>query len=521
MTKICFITLLAAVTPVSLASLPFVHSEPTHPDTAQSIALATSRISAADLQKDLAILRQSLEVIHPGLYRYTTPADLAVRWDALNTFASQDRALTETFLTLSQFLATIKCGHTYTNFFNQPKEIAATLLQHNQHLPFHFRWIDRRMIVTHPFTTDSRLVRGSEILSINNTPSSEILTKLLTIARADGSNDAKRIRYLDITAGSRYEAFDVYFPLFFPSSSPDFTITFLPPNSSSPITITEKANTYAQRRAQAQQLATAPTANDAPLWTVTTLASDSHAPAALLTMPTWSVYNTKWNWLNTTMDSLAKSDTKTLIVDLRGNEGGNDCGNLIISYLITKDLTIANTQRFTRYQKTPADLNPYLDTWDNSFRDWGNQAQPIPTPPFVSSGNQAYFRLARYDDNPSGTVITASPNRYSGKVFILVDASCSSATFQFASLIQREKLATIVGEPTGGNQRGINGGAFFFLRLPHSKIEVDLPLIAAFPQDPNTPDAGLTPDILIPTTAADIASGNDPALQAVKTLLAK
>ncbi len=520
MSNICTLVLLAASAHLSLASLD---TEPAQATPASSTPV--SQISAADLQKDLAILRQSLEAIHPGLYRYTTPADLAVRWDALNTFASQDRALPETFLTLSQFLATIKCGHTYTNFFNQPKtEIASTLLQHNQHLPFHFRWIDRCMIVTHPFTTDSRLVRGSEILSINNTPSSEILTKLLTIARADGSNDAKRIRYLDITAGSRYEAFDVYFPLFFPSSSPDFTITFLPPNSSSPITITEKANTYAQRRAQAQQLATAPAANDAPLWTVTTLTSDSHAPAALLTMPTWSVYNTKWNWLswlNTTMDSLAKSDTKTLIVDLRGNEGGQDCGNLIISYLITKDLTIGNTQRFTRYQKAPADLNPYLDTWDNSFRDWGTQAQPIPTPPLVSSGNQPYFRLARYDDNPNGTVITASSNRYTGKVFILVDASCSSATFQFASLVQREKLATIVGEPTGGNQRGINGGAFFFLRLPHSKIEVDLPLIAAFPQDLNTPDAGLTPDILIPTTAADIASGNDPALQAVKRLLTK
>lgn len=51
MTKICFITLLAAVTPVSLASLPFVHSEPTHPDTAQSIALATSRISALTFKK--------------------------------------------------------------------------------------------------------------------------------------------------------------------------------------------------------------------------------------------------------------------------------------------------------------------------------------------------------------------------------------------------------------------------------------------------------------------------------------
>ncbi|MBU6414284.1 MAG: peptidase S41 [Planctomycetes bacterium] len=379
------------------------------------------------------------------------------------------------------------------------------------------------MIVTHPFTTDTRLIRGSEILSIKNIPTADILTKLLTIARADGSNDAKRIRYLDTTAGSRYEAFDIYFPLFFPSSSANFQITFTPPNSTASITITEKAHTYAQRQLQGASLRpTAP--KDAPLWQFTTLTSDTHAPAALLTMPTWAVYNTKWDWeswLDDTLDSIVKAKTPHLIIDLRGNEGGNECGNLIISRLITKDLTIPNTQRFVRYQKTPEDLNPYLNTWDESFRNWGRKAKSIPTPSFVASGSQPFFELSRFGDNPNGTEVSPSRKRYTGKVFVLVDATCSSATFNFASLIQRNKLATIVGEPTGGNQRGINGGAFFFLRLPHSKIEVDLPLIAAFPEDPNTPDAGLTPDLLIPTTAADIASGNDSVLQAVKRLLTK
>jgi C-terminal processing protease CtpA/Prc len=93
----------------------------------------------------------------------------------------------------------------------------------------------------------------------------------------------------------------------------------------------------------------------------------------------------------------------------------------------------------------------------------------------------------------------------------------SSATFQFASLIKANRLGTLVGEPTGGNQRGINGGAFFFLRLPESGLEADIPLIGYFP-DKAMPDAGITPDVLAPVTARDIASGRDAAMERALTL---
>jgi hypothetical protein len=70
------------------------------------------------------------------------------------------------------------------------------------------------------------------------------------------------------------------------------------------------------------------------------------------------------------------------------------------------------------------------------------------------------------------------------------------------------------GQPTGGNQRGINGGAFVFLRLPGSGIELDLPLIGQFP-DGDRPDAGLEPDIPVVPTVSDIASGRDAEMDAV------
>ena len=78
--------------------------------------------------------------------------------------------------------------------------------------------------------------------------------------------------------------------------------------------------------------------------------------------------------------------------------------------------------------------------------------------------------------------------------------------------MKRHRLGILVGEATGGNQRGINGGAFFFVRLPQSGIEFDVPLIGYFP-DGSMPDAGVTPDIMAIPTPDDIAAGRDVALE--------
>ena len=113
-------------------------------------------------------------------------------------------------------------------------------------------------------------------------------------------------------------------------------------------------------------------------------------------------------------------------------------------------------------------------------------------------------------------MITPALPRFAGRLWVLVGATNSSATFEFAQTVRQNHLGTLVGQPTGGNQRGINGGAFFFLRLPRSGIELDLPLIGQFP-DGDRPDAGLQPDILVVPTVSDIARGRDAELDAVRT----
>ena len=192
----------------------------------------------------------------------------------------------------------------------------------------------------------------------------------------------------------------------------------------------------------------------------------------------------------------------TLIVDLRRNEGGTDVGDVILAHLVDRDVALPAARRLTRYRRAPESLHPYLDTWDASFRDWGSGAIEADT---------GFFRLTKYDDPGGGNVIHAAAPQFGGKLVVLVGPENSSATFNFAQVVQQKRLGILVGQPTGGNQRGINGGAFIFLRLPHSGLEVDLPLIGSFPKG-ERPDAGLIPDLLVPEAPNDLVTGHDAAL---------
>ena len=476
-------------------------------------------IKSADLQIDAAVLRKAYEELHPGLYRYNSKAEMDAKFEALQSKLSKDLTLQDAYIAFSVFAAQVKCGHTYANFFNQTNAIAAALFQGHDRVPFYFRWLSQKMVIMEDFTPDHQLPRGTQVLSIDGTPTQAILGRLMTVARADGSNDAKRVAYLEVNGDGAYEAFDVYFPMFFPQNKTSLELVVQRPGEAKPRTLTVEALTYEQRIAPIKEREAGLQGGHDVLFDWKYLKDGS----AYLRMPTWALYNSKWNWktwLNARLDNMIDKRSPALIVDLRGNEGGEDIGNEILRRLVNRDLKLSANRRLVRYRQTPAELDPYLDTWDSSFKNWGvaavEMAQVWPTAPPVH-----YFALTRYDDDATGAdVVPAAIRQFHGRLYVLIDANNSSATFQFAQIVQQNKLGTLVGQPTGGNQRGINGGAFFFLRLPKSQVEMDLPLIGYFPSSPQ-PDAGLTPDVLVTPTLGDIIDGRDFTMAAVEALQRK
>jgi C-terminal processing protease CtpA/Prc len=162
-------------------------------------------------------------------------------------------------------------------------------------------------------------------------------------------------------------------------------------------------------------------------------------------------------------------------------------------------------------ERVPYELARHLDTWDFGFFDRTGMVEPI------ADGPQA----GRYSFRPNARKqhrISPRTGRFAGKVWLLVGPENSSAAFTLARLAQESGAATLVGQPTGGNQRGLNGGQLAWVALPESGVAVDIPLLATS-YGAATPDAGITPDIVVKPDFALRAAGRDQEMEAVGKLI--
>ncbi|TFI58615.1 peptidase S41 [Sphingomonas parva] len=465
-----------------------------------SVAAAAARASAASapellatgaMRSDLDLLLHAFEAVHPGLGRYLPPGGFKPHVAAAGAWAARERSLAEMFLMLTRLTAAVRCGHTYANPNNQTERVQAALFGRPDRLPLAFRWIGGRAIVTGGRGGAAPLPPGSELLAIDGVPSQQLLARMLPLSRADGGNDGKRLSQLGLGAHERMATFDVLRSLWSPATGGVIPLRVRMPDGR------ERTLELPGRTEAALQESRRETGLG---WRF----EIDRDGVGRLTMPDWVTYRSKWNWrayLDAAVDRLVDERARGLVVDLRGNEGGTECGWHLLARLVERDTPLPRFARRTRYRRLPDALRPPLDTWDARFRDWGETA----------AGPDEHGWFALDDGDEEGDLVRPRGRRFAGQVAVLVDAACSSATFQFANAVRETGLARLIGEPTGGNLRGINGGGYFFVRLPATGLEVDLPIVGYFPAGPR-PDRGVVPHDPGRVARHDIVHGRDRAL---------
>jgi hypothetical protein len=452
-------------------------------------------LAPAAVQSDIALLKRVYTTLHPGLYRYNTPAQIEARFTALLGAFTQPASLTKVYLEFSKLLASVRCGHSYANFYSQSEGVQTSLFGGTNRLPFRFVWLDKVMVVIDPAGI-AGLEHGARITKINGVSTRQILARLLPYVRADGHNSGKQISLLSVDSDDGFQTFDIFYALHYGTQA-RFELTGRSPHDRS-FTVTVPAIDLAARRAMT---ASPPLADTVPRWQLVPRPDK----VAILTMPTWGLYSSAWDWkawLAAAMAQITAVGATKLIIDLRGNEGGrDDIGPEVLSYLTTRPLPAQAGRRRLRYQKIPDDLNGILETWDDRFRDWGDRA--------VLAGD-GFYDIKDDTGRSGGNVVPQTPY-FGGKVIVLTDASNSSATLQFCQMLRANGLGRIVGATTGGNLRGINAEKFMFCRLPATGLEVDVPLVGFFP-DGLPRDGGLVPDVTVARTWRDVATGQDIVL---------
>lgn len=464
-------------------------------------------ISGAALIEDVDILRRSMYHHHPGLFRYKTKADVNQLFDQLSDRVSAGLTEAQFLKLLGQFTNQIRCGHTYPNPWNMRKEIRERLFGGQIFFPFTTRIIDKKLYLNQNLSGQEDLIRGTEVLSINDIPVPTILDSLLTITKGDGENTLNnRYNALQVNGvGMRdHQPFDMYFPIFFPFSDGQFQLKVKKYGAEETAEVTVKALTRSDRLARKVQRY-----GEDPIGQENWQFKFLNDQTAYLLLNNFAIWN--WNFdhepfFDSIFTELGNRRTPNLIVDIRGNSGGlASVPNYLLRYLIEEPLEVPGTiRRLIRNYQPDTTLLPYLETYEEDLK------KGLPEEAVRPVEDDLYEILI----SEERTQLLPMKNRYEGQVFFIANASNASATFGLLRSVQLEEIGTVVGQPTGGNQQGINGSNYFFCYLPNSQMEIDIPLIFQKPTAPQ-PDQGILPDWYVKPNPDDFANGTDTELEAV------
>jgi C-terminal processing protease CtpA/Prc len=221
--------------------------------------------------------------------------------------------------------------------------------------------------------------------------------------------------------------------------------------------------------------------------------------------------------MDSVLEQMQKNHIQNLVVDIRGNPGGNDNTPAFVMGHLTKD-TI-------KYYKSIYYRQLSFDAFKKVISTDPNE------PKFDFTADAKRFKRdkeGRYwltDAEWQGALYHYPPQRntpFTGRVFLLATGENISAGSSFAALFKGSGRATIIGEETGSDYNFVIGGTALPIILPNSGIMVRIPTLGTrYGFKEQVKGRGTIPDITIIPTIADIIEGRDKAMETVIELIRK
>lgn len=468
---------------------------PLLPFSSISAQAPVQTLSPEQAAADVALARRALELVHPGLYRYTPKAEMDAAFGRLEGRVRQPISDIELYGEISRLLATIRCDHTKAEL---PSALSKFRKENPSHLPFRFRLFDGRMYVASSDPGQPPLERGTEILSINGVPVSTIIERIRPAVSYDGFTDFVIPSKLEADSDLLGSDFDHFYPLLFGFAD----------------ALKLEVRTGAEVRPVTVKPVSYKDWQSLP-WPAVASGAEFHKTTS------WKMLDPKTAWLRietfvnyrnpvdpaTVYDPIFQAvraaGAEHLIVDLRGNGGGStDASEGLARYLLEKPFTVTRSVRLKAIRY--GDLPQHIQSWGDP--------KELFEPPV-----ERFEKLpdGGYEETPRPSKTAPSPHRFQGRVTILIGPDNGSGSTMLIAKLKNEGRVRLVGQPTGGSAEGPTGGQIFFLKLPASGITVRIPVkwsltdIASFKRG-----YGVMPDVEVRPTLEDFLAGRDAALAA-------
>ncbi len=459
-----------------------------------------------ELCEDYLILRKALETTYPSLYRFIDSLTITKYLD--DRFKLLDRSMTE--LEFYKIIALICAKANDEHVIPTPsKNYYQSLRESNHYFPFSLKIIDRRFYVFKRASLNDKIPIGAEILSINGHSIEEILNILLPTIPSDGYIQTFNIRHLEDYCMTQNEnLFDLNYPIFVEEVD-SFRIEFIPPAFKSRKQVLTVAGLdfnnyktfYDSRRPY-----------KAPL--EFKYLKDSIAYLKIHSFHKFHRDDFRQDFISlydSIFSELKQRRTKSLILDLRNNEGGDGTGEKLITYLLTKPYIHLSfiEEKFVGYP-------PVVDYLEN-----GKGLFFIDS--IVYRTNAGMYRLKKefYSYVPLLDEQKPNKNNYTGKLYLLINGASGSMATVVASFLKGNREITVIGEESGGTVEGHTGASYAFLILPNSKIRVMIPLTKKVHNLDFVKGRGVLPHYNVSPKIEDILNEVDTELNFTLDLISK
>ena len=199
------------------------------------------------------------------------------------------------------------------------------------------------------------------------------------------------------------------------------------------------------------------------------------------------------------LDLLEKKGYKNLIIDLRGNPGGNPD----VEYKLVDALMDEPIKREGVYMKVNMQTikSPTLNypTGTVMFEDY----KEIP-------GHKGFYKISDPDENTPSDTIKAL---YTGRVYVLINANSASASTEFAGIMKRNARGYVIGRETKTAYHTMNALKFAEIGLPNSHFKCHIPMVRIVSDEFVSEDfpygRGVIPHLTIPFTYEEMTNNGE------------
>jgi hypothetical protein len=447
------------------------------------------KYTVAELQFDLAILKDALVKIHPGLFWYQTEKEFEDNYATLKNSISRPMTEMEFHTLINPFIGNIKCGHTdlelsetFFNFFETKARF----------FPFRIRIIDSKIYVIKNYATDSTIAAGSEITTINGISADSILRALQPTQWADG--DAKSYQRM-----ARYFQFSLLRVFDYPDK---YVLTIIAPNGNSRLIECEALNYETASKNASKRYPSNPNVKHEPF--KFRLIDSLNTGVMRIDGFEGKGYE---KFLANSFETLKNNGVKNLIIDLRGNSGGEDSyGRLLYSYIALKDYKF-----YDRLEVTMDDPNDTIFKYGKVPGEYIS-LKTLHACKIRETEKGKYDLKNQVSENLSEKPFKPHKDNFTGNVFVLVDDGSCSGTAEFSAITSYNKRAKFIGRETGGGYCGNSSGGFFLLTLPKTGIGMSIPLIKYYMAVEGPCGTGIKPDYPLKEDIKDYILNTDSDL---------